>query len=183
MVSTDRDGRQLLAGCGVDRDAATVVVDLDAAVGEQRDHDPVAVAGQRLVDGVVDDLPDQVVQAALAGRPDVHAGTLADRLETLEDLDRGRVVLDTVGRLRATRLRGRTRGLTAAGSLVAHAHLFVWAGGPRRGVPVAGSHMEQVAAPELATSDAHDSRLRASFHVMAHRRGVVCGEKRALYGA
>ena len=55
-------------------------------------HDPVAVAGQRLVDGVVDDLPDQVVQAALAGGADVHARTLADRLEALEDLDRAGVV-------------------------------------------------------------------------------------------
>ncbi len=58
-----------------------------AAVGQQRDLDAVAVAGQRLVDRVVDDLPDQVVQAALAGRADVHAGPLADRLEALEDLD------------------------------------------------------------------------------------------------
>ena len=46
----------------------------------------VAVAGQRLVDRVVDDLVDQVVQAALTGGADVHAGPLADRLETLEDL-------------------------------------------------------------------------------------------------
>jgi DNA gyrase subunit B len=55
-----------------------------------------------LVDPVVHDLPDQVVQAALAGRADVHAGALAHRLEALEDRDRGRVVLevlvDRVGR-------------------------------------------------------------------------------------
>ena len=51
-------------------------------------HDPVAVAGQRLVDGVVDDLADQVVQAALAGGADVHARALAHRLEALEHLDR-----------------------------------------------------------------------------------------------
>ena len=49
------------------------------------DHvDRVAVAGQRLVDRVVHDLPDQVVQATLAGRADVHTGTLADRLEAFE---------------------------------------------------------------------------------------------------
>ena len=73
--------------------------DPDAAVGEQGDLDAVAVAGQRLVDGVVDDLPDQVVQAALAGGADVHARALADRLEALEDLDRAGVVGPAVDRV------------------------------------------------------------------------------------
>ena len=126
------DGRQLLAGRGVGRDAAAVVLDADTAVGQERDHDAVAVAGQRLVDGVVDDLPDQVVQPALTGRADVHARALADRLETLEDLDRGRVVLDAVGRL-GHRCCGDGLGDGQLGSLVAHAHLFVGigaAGGP-----------------------------------------------------
>ena len=84
---------QLLAGGGVGRDAAAVVDDLDAAVGPQGEHDAVAVAGQRLVDGVVDDLGDQVVQAALAGRADVHARPLADGLEALEHRDRRGVVV------------------------------------------------------------------------------------------
>ena len=65
----------------------------DAAVGQQRHVDGVAVAGQRLVDRVVDHLVDQVVQAALAGRADVHAGALADRLEALQHGDgRGAVL-------------------------------------------------------------------------------------------
>ena len=115
MVSAIVTAGMLLAGCGVGGDAAAVVLDPDAAVGCRVTHDPVAVAGQRLVDGVVDDLPDQVVQAALTGGADVHAGALADRLEALEDLDRGGVVLDVrraaSGRLAATaaelRLRSR----------------------------------------------------------------------------
>src|SRR5690606_20293901 len=40
-----------------------------------------------LVDGVVDDLPQQVVQPGGAGATDVHAGALADGLEALEDGD------------------------------------------------------------------------------------------------
>ena len=80
------------AGRDVDGDAAAVVDDAHAAVGEQRDVDAVGVAGEGLVDRVVDDLPHQVVQAALTGRADVHAGTLADRLEALEDRDRAGVV-------------------------------------------------------------------------------------------
>jgi hypothetical protein len=58
-----------------------------AAVFEDRDRDGVAVAGERLVDGVVDDLVDEVVEAALTGRADVHAGALAHRLEAFEHLD------------------------------------------------------------------------------------------------
>ena len=47
----------------------------------------VGVAGQRFVDRVVDDLVDEVVQAALGRRADVHAGAFANRLEPLEHLD------------------------------------------------------------------------------------------------
>ena len=86
----------------IDRDAAAVVVDAAAAVGQQRDADARAEAGHRLVDGVVDDLPDEVVQAGQAGRADVHARPLAHRIETLEDLD----VLGAVVARRARRAGG-----------------------------------------------------------------------------
>ena len=77
----------------VDRDAAAVVDDGAAVVGVQDDSNAVAVAGDRLVDGVVDDLVDQVVEAARPGRADVHARSLANRLQALEDGD----VLGAVG--------------------------------------------------------------------------------------
>ena len=77
---------------GVDRDAAAVVDDLAAAVGQQGDVDAGGVAGHGLVDGVVDDLVDEVVEAADAGGADVHAGPLADGLEALEDRDRAGAV-------------------------------------------------------------------------------------------
>src|SRR5215217_9116454 len=70
-----------------DRDAAALVDDRDGVVRVDRDRDGVVATRQRLVDGVVDDLVDQVVQTANAGRPDVHARALADRLEALEDRD------------------------------------------------------------------------------------------------
>ena len=54
----------------------------------------VGVAGERLVDGVVDDLVDHVVQArAVVGVADIHAGPLAHRIEALEDLDGFRAVI------------------------------------------------------------------------------------------
>src|SRR3712207_7824043 len=43
------------------------------------------VSRQRLVDGVVDDLPEAVHEPSGVGRPDVHPRALADRLEPLED--------------------------------------------------------------------------------------------------
>ena len=51
----------------VDRDAAAVVDHPEPAVGGQGDVDPGAVAGQGLVDGVVDDLVDEVMQAPRPG--------------------------------------------------------------------------------------------------------------------
>ena len=61
-----------------DRDAAAVVGDGDRAVGVQGHDDRVAIAGQRLVDRIVDDLVDHVVQArAVIGVADIHARPLA----------------------------------------------------------------------------------------------------------
>ena len=93
----DLDGRALLLLHDADGDAAAVVDDRDRVVRVDRDVDARAVAGERLVDGVVDDLVDEVVQSAHAGGPDVHAGSLANRLETLEHGDVLRVVAALAG--------------------------------------------------------------------------------------
>ena len=75
------------------RDASAVVGDPDPSVGQQRDVDLGAVSGHGLVDRVVDDLPDEVVQARRAGRPDIHPRSLPNRLETLQNSD----VLSVIG--------------------------------------------------------------------------------------
>ena len=87
----------LLLGMLVDRDATAVVDHGDRLVGVDRDLDVVAVAGQRLVDGVVDDLVDDVMEAAGAGRADVHARALAHRIETTEDRDLAGGVVAVLG--------------------------------------------------------------------------------------
>ena len=76
----------------VDGDAAPVVGDRHRVVRVDHDLDLVGLAGERLVDSVVDNLVDQVMEAAGAGRADVHARTLADGLEPFEDGDVLRVV-------------------------------------------------------------------------------------------
>ena len=53
----------------------------------ERHLDAVVAARERLVDGVRDHLVDEVVEAARAGRADVHARPLPDRLEAFEDRD------------------------------------------------------------------------------------------------
>ena len=68
----------------IDRNAAAVVRDGDGLIGVDRDDDPIAMTGQRLVDGVVDDLENHVVQAgAVIGVADVHSGAFAHRVKTL----------------------------------------------------------------------------------------------------
>src|SRR5499426_690156 len=76
----------------VHRDATAVVGHPDSAVREQGGLDPVTETGQRLVDGVVDHLVDEMMEAALTGRADVHAGALAHRLKALKDGDRAGIV-------------------------------------------------------------------------------------------
>ena len=78
------DAREPGLGLLVDRDPASVVVHLGGPVGVQRHVDPGAVAGQRLVHRVVDDLPEAVHEPARVRRADVHARPLADRLQPLE---------------------------------------------------------------------------------------------------
>src|SRR6185437_15432312 len=76
-------------------DAAAVVAYPDAAVGQQRDLDGVAVAGQGLVHRVIYDLVDEVMQSSRTGRAGVHSRTLADGLKTLEYRDRACIVGQT----------------------------------------------------------------------------------------
>jgi hypothetical protein len=45
------------------------------------------VSGERLVHGVVHDLVDQVVEATLSGRADVHTRALTNRLKSFENGD------------------------------------------------------------------------------------------------
>ena len=61
------------------------------------DLDVVAVARQRFVDRVVEHLEYHVVEpSAIGGVPDVHARTLADCFQALQDLDARRIVIVAV---------------------------------------------------------------------------------------
>ena len=85
----DFGGRNSLARVDVGGDAAAIVADRAGAIGIERDGDAVGIAGQRLVDGIVDHLVDHVMETgAVIGVADIHAGALAHGIETFQDLDR-----------------------------------------------------------------------------------------------
>ncbi len=69
----------------VDRDATSVITHQDGSAGLQHHLDLGAMAPQRLVHGIVKNLPQAVHQPTAIVAADVHAGPLAYRVETLED--------------------------------------------------------------------------------------------------
>ena len=83
----DLQRRPALLFVVVGRDAAAVVPHGDRTVFVDRHFDIRAIAGQRLVDRVVDHLVYQVMESLLADVADVHGGTLAHRFETFKDLN------------------------------------------------------------------------------------------------
>src|SRR5262249_22618844 len=80
-------GGHALVGHRVDGNARTEVADGDGVVRMERHLDLVVAAREGFVDAVVDHLVDEVMEAASAGRADVHAWSQADRLEALENGD------------------------------------------------------------------------------------------------
>ena len=77
----------------VHRDAAAVVGDGNRAIDVDGDLDAGAIAGEVFVDRVVQNLENAVVETALVGVADIHAGALADGLETFEFVDLCGIVL------------------------------------------------------------------------------------------
>ena len=108
------EGRYLQRRVRPDGNANAVVDDRDRAVRVDADGDVGAPPHHGLVHGVVDQLPDQVMQAAGGGVTDVHPGPFANGLDAFEDLDLGLVIDDLALRL----LLG-----IAAGRVLGHVHL------------------------------------------------------------
>src|SRR5215207_937108 len=101
-------------------DPAAVVRHGDAVVRVEGDRDLLGVARDRLVHGVVHNLVDEMVEAAGAGGADVHAGSLADGLEALEDGDVLRAIRPAslaLGAIRSPGLAGRALLLAGCSAL------------------------------------------------------------------
>ncbi len=86
-------GGDAFAGVYVGRDAAAIVGNGDRAIGIERDRDDVGMAGQGFIDRIVDDFIDHVMQArTVVSVTDIHAGALADSVQSLQNLDRVRAI-------------------------------------------------------------------------------------------
>ena len=80
-------GRNAHLGMDAAGDTAAIVTNRYRAVGMEGHLNAVTASGQRLVDRVVDDLVNQMMQAAYRRRADVHTGSLSDSLKALKYLD------------------------------------------------------------------------------------------------
>src|SRR5271170_5510482 len=83
----DFERRSLFRRMHIDRNSAAVVFDRDPIVAQNYNIDLGAESGERFVNRVVDDLGDEMMQAALGGVADVHPGAFANCFESLENLD------------------------------------------------------------------------------------------------
>ncbi len=122
-----------------DGDAPAVVEDRDRVVRVDRNRHLGAETREGLVDRVVDDLVYEVMEPHDAGGSDVHAGALADRLETFENGD----VLGVVAARRVADLG--VVGAAVLGAVRAFAGFGQWASdyvrkprNPRRSKPRPG---------------------------------------------
>ena len=97
----DLGRRNAFALVDVDRNAAAIIAHRHRTIGVEHDFDRLGVAGQRLVDAVVDDLVHHVMQAGtVVGVADIHARPLAHGVEALQHPDRFRAIFDGNGMLR-----------------------------------------------------------------------------------
>ena len=87
QLGHDDFGRRYAFVVHVHRNAAPVVDHRDGVVDVNRYVDLGAVAGQRLVDGVIDHFVDQMMQARFTGGPDIHGRSQADGLEPFQNFD------------------------------------------------------------------------------------------------
>jgi hypothetical protein len=76
-------GRSIMS-TGMPRPSSTTVMELSTWMTTSIF---LGVAGERFIDGVVDDFVDEVMQTHLAGRADVHGGAQADGFKAFKNLD------------------------------------------------------------------------------------------------
>jgi hypothetical protein len=91
------DRRDIRFLMDIDGDAAPLVLHGDGSVFVDGQRHLIAVAVDRFVNAVIDDFPNQMVEAGAIGRPDIHTGTLPHTLHLTEELNAIRIVCSFSG--------------------------------------------------------------------------------------
>ena len=164
----------LVLGVRIGRDPAAVVGDTHRAVGEDRDVDAGALTRHRLVDRVVEQLPDEVVEAGRTRGSDVHAGSFADGIEALQDLDALGVVRHSMA---PSRGRRGARG-PGAGDGVRTGSAGLRETGKSAGQSTCGD-LVQCTSWEAENGGCHGA-IRGVFAALPRRRDGACGAGRQV---
>ena len=80
----DLNSGLVLGGVLIHGNTAAIILYANSTISLDGHVNFGGVAGERFVDRVIYDLVDQVVQTALSGRANVHAGALANRFQTFQ---------------------------------------------------------------------------------------------------
>ena len=87
------DAGNAVFGMNVDGDAAAIIANGDRAVHVDGNVDLVAMAGEMLVDGVVQDLGNAVMERPFIRAADIHAGLFTHGFQAFEFAQLGGVVV------------------------------------------------------------------------------------------
>ena len=105
----DLNSGLVLGGVLIHGNTAPVVLHTDRSVSLDGHVDFGGVAGERFINRVIYDLVDQVVQTALSGRANVHAGALTNRFQTFQHGNIGCTVFMLLLQMHSVQMpRGRT---------------------------------------------------------------------------
>jgi hypothetical protein len=81
------ESRSLLFGMQVHRDPASIIPDCNGSILVDGHQNSIAVTCERLVNGVVHHLVDQVMKTAHTHIADIHGGAFTNGFQPFEDLD------------------------------------------------------------------------------------------------
>ena len=80
-----------------DRNTAAVILNRNPIVAQNHDVDFGTVTRKRFIDGVIDDLRNQMMESTFGGIADIHSRSFSNRLEPFENADRiGAVAIGTL---------------------------------------------------------------------------------------
>ena len=172
----------LSGGVAPHRHPSAIVGDDDGAVLPDCHLDMPGVAGHRFVDRVVDDFPDEMMEAAGVRRADVHPGSAPNGVEALEHLDAGGVVAIRAGLRPATGAAPRPgcRLHAGAGSRQSRSTGFVRRALPRPCCPPSRRPSPGLKRSRAENSTARSRQIRRARASAAHcsRRSVPAGSRR-----